>query len=137
MVTGSRWQRAVSRLNVAVDQAMGIDAVVAGQPLTVIYDEQPDAFAQVATVLRELAVSSPFEAIEVLENSGSVASASIFGDGLHLILKNGEYDGETIKKILSEKSFDIYSISSVRPSLEDVFVHLIEKEDALLERGQK
>ncbi|WP_270806072.1 hypothetical protein [Aeromonas sp. QDB62] len=59
MVTGSRWQRAVSRLNVAVDQAMGIDAVVAGQQLTVIYDEQPDAFAQVATVLRELAVSSP------------------------------------------------------------------------------
>lgn len=59
MVTGARWQRAVSRLNVAVDQAMGIDAVVAGQPLTVIYDEQPDAFAQVATVLRELAVSSP------------------------------------------------------------------------------
>lgn len=59
MVTGARWQRAVSRLNVAVDQAMGIPAVVAGQPLTVIYDEQPDAFAQVATVLRELAVSSP------------------------------------------------------------------------------
>ncbi|MNI56197.1 hypothetical protein D3C73_1111880 [compost metagenome] len=59
MVTGARWQRAVSRLNVAVDQAMGISAIVAGQPLTVIYDEQPDAFAQVATVLRELAVSSP------------------------------------------------------------------------------
>ncbi len=59
MVTGARWQRAVSRLNVAVDQAMGIPAVVAGQPLTVLYDEQPDAFAQVATVLRELAVSSP------------------------------------------------------------------------------
>ncbi|MFA7818619.1 hypothetical protein [Aeromonas dhakensis] len=59
MVTGARWQRAVSRLNVAVDQAMGIPAVVAGHPLTVIYDEQPDAFAQVATVLRELAVSGP------------------------------------------------------------------------------
>ena len=87
--------------------------------------------------LIELAVSRPFEAIEILENSGSVASASIFGDGLHLILKNGDYDGETIRKILSEKSFEIYSINSVRPSLEDVFVHLIEKEDALLERGQK
>lgn len=59
MVTGARWQRAVSRLNVAVDQAMGIPAVVDGHPLTVIYDEQPDAFSQVATVLRELAVSSP------------------------------------------------------------------------------
>lgn len=59
MVTGSRWQRGVTRLNVAVDQAMGIPAIVAGHQLTVLYDEQPDAFAQVATALRELAVSSP------------------------------------------------------------------------------
>ena len=104
--------------------------IAKGTPTSIRKDSMPSD-------LIELAVSSPFEAIEVLENSGSVASASIFGDGLHLILKNGEYDGETIKKILSEKSFDLYSISSVRPSLEDVFVHLIEKEDALLERGQK
>jgi ABC-2 type transport system ATP-binding protein len=104
--------------------------IAKGTPTSIRKDSMPSD-------LIELAVSSPFEAIEVLENSGSVASASIFGDGLHLILKNGEYDGETIKKILSEKSFDIYSISSVRPSLEDVFVHLIEKEDALLERAQK
>ena len=59
MVTGSRWQRAVSRLNVGVGQAKGIPSGVAGQPEAVSYDEQPDAFAQVATVLRELAVSSP------------------------------------------------------------------------------
>ncbi|MGE4487855.1 MAG: ATP-binding cassette domain-containing protein, partial [Synergistaceae bacterium] len=104
--------------------------IAKGTPTSIRKDSMPSD-------LIELAVSSPFEAIEVLENSGSVASASIFGDGLHLILKNGEYDGETIKKILSEKSFDIYSINSVRPSLEDVFVHLIEKEDALLERGRK
>jgi len=101
-----------------------------GTPTSIREDSMPSD-------LIELSVSRPFEAIEVLENSGSVASASIFGDGLHLILKNGDYDGETIRKILSEKSFEIYSINSVRPSLEDVFVHLIEKEDALLERGQK
>ena len=104
--------------------------IAKGTPTSIREDSMPSD-------LIELSVSRPFEAIEVLENSGSVASASIFGDGLHLILKNGDYDGETIRKILSEKSFEIYSINSVRPSLEDVFVHLIEKEDALLERGQK
>ena len=104
--------------------------IAKGAPTSIREDSMPSD-------LIELAVSRPFEAIEILENSGSVASASIFGDGLHLILKNGDYDGETIRKILSEKSFEIYSINSVRPSLEDVFVHLIEKEDALLERGQK
>ncbi|MDY0283872.1 MAG: ABC transporter ATP-binding protein, partial [Synergistaceae bacterium] len=71
--------------------------IAKGTPTSIRKDSMPSD-------LIELAVSSPFEAIEVLENSGSVASASIFGDGLHLILKNGEYDGETIKKILSEKS---------------------------------
>ena len=104
--------------------------IAKGAPTSIREDSMPSD-------LIELSVSRPFEAIEILENSGSVASASIFGDGLHLILKNGDYDGETIRKILSEKSFEIYSINSVRPSLEDVFVHLIEKEDALLERGQK
>ena len=104
--------------------------IAKGTPTSIREDSMPSD-------LIELSVSRPFEAIEVLGNSGSVASASIFGDGLHLILKNGDYDGETIRKILSEKSFEIYSINSVRPSLEDVFVHLIEKEDALLERGQK
>ncbi|MCY9821133.1 hypothetical protein [Aeromonas media] len=38
---------------------MGVSVVIAGHPLVAIYDEEPDAFAQVATVLRELAVSSP------------------------------------------------------------------------------
>ncbi|MBV7439057.1 MULTISPECIES: hypothetical protein [Aeromonas] len=38
---------------------MAISAIIAGHPLTVLYDEQPDAFAEVATCLRELAVSRP------------------------------------------------------------------------------
>lgn len=58
-MTGGRWQRAGARLNTAVDGAMGMAVVIAGHPLVALYDEQPDAFAQVATVLRELAVSSP------------------------------------------------------------------------------
>lgn len=58
-VTGGRWQRAGARLNAAVDSAMGVSAIIAGHSLVGLYDEQPDAFAQVATTLRELAVSSP------------------------------------------------------------------------------
>ncbi len=104
--------------------------IAKGTPTSIRKDSMPSD-------LIELTVSRPFEAIEVLENSGLVESASIFGDGLHLILEKEDYDDEMIRKILSEKGFEIYSINRVRPSLEDVFVHLIEKEDALLERGQK
>lgn len=58
-MTGARWQRAATRLNVAVDDAMGVSVVIAGHPLVAIYDEEPDAFAQVATMLRSLTVSTP------------------------------------------------------------------------------
>lgn len=87
--------------------------------------------------LIELAVSSPFEAISVLENSGQVDSASIFGDGLHLTVKKGRFCDDEIRRSLSEKGFEVYSMDRVRPSLEDVFVHLIEKEDSLSGGGRR
>ena len=87
--------------------------------------------------LIELAVSRPFEAIEALEASGLVTSASLFGDGLHLTVEKGATDDEKIKELLLEKGFEVYSLNRARPSLEDVFVHLIEREDALSESGHK
>ena len=50
-----------------------------------------------------------------------------------LTLIEEDQNDEMIRKILLEKGFEIYSLNRVRPSLEDVFVNLIEKEDALLE----
>ena len=79
--------------------------------------------------LIELSLNDPFEALEILENSGLVKAAAIFGDGLHLTVEKGTSDDEKIKKYLTEKGFGIYSMDRARPSLEDVFVHLIEKED--------
>jgi len=50
-----------------------------------------------------------------------------------LTLIEEDQNDEMIRKILLEKGFEIYSLNRFRPSLEDVFVNLIEKEDALLE----
>ncbi|MCE9956005.1 hypothetical protein [Aeromonas rivipollensis] len=58
-MTGARWQRATTRLNAAVDDALGIAVIIAGHPLVALYDENPDAFGQVLTTLRELSVTSP------------------------------------------------------------------------------
>ncbi|NEX89132.1 hypothetical protein G4923_10495 [Aeromonas rivipollensis] len=58
-MTGARWQRAATRLNAAVDDALGIAVIIAGHPLVALYDENPDAFGQVLTTLRELSVTSP------------------------------------------------------------------------------
>lgn len=58
-MTGARWQRAATRLNAAVDDALGIAVIIAGHPLVALYDENPDSFGQVLTTLRELSVSSP------------------------------------------------------------------------------
>ncbi|MNR61989.1 hypothetical protein D3C85_1838840 [compost metagenome] len=42
-----------------MDDALGIAVIIAGHPLVALYDENPDAFGQVLTTLRELSVSSP------------------------------------------------------------------------------
>ena len=104
--------------------------IAKGSPSTIREDSM-------SSELIELAVSRPFEAIESLEASGLVTSASLFGDGLHLTVEKGSSDDERIKELLLEKGFEVYSLNRARPSLEDVFVHLIEREDALSESGHK
>jgi ABC-2 type transport system ATP-binding protein len=104
--------------------------IAKGSPSTIRMDSM-------ASDLIELAVSTPFEAIDALENSNLVTFASLFGDGLHLTVEKGASDDDKIKEFLIDKGFEVYSISRTRPSLEDVFVHLIEKEDALTEREDK
>lgn len=79
--------------------------------------------------LIEITLDDPFEALETLEKSRLFGTAAIFGSGLHVTLENGTADGEKIKDFLTEKGFNVYSTEHIRPSLEDVFVRLIEQED--------
>jgi ABC-2 type transport system ATP-binding protein len=71
----------------------------------------------------------PFEALERLESSRLVREAALFGDALHAVVADAREAGPAVTDFLREAGFEVASVSAVTPSLEDVFVSLIEGED--------
>lgn len=79
----------------------------------------------------EVVSSSPMDALSILTEHNLIDETSIFGTKIHAILKEGiKLTNETedsIRKLLSDKNIQTQSIIEITPSLEDVFIHLIEK----------
>ncbi len=77
----------------------------------------------------EVECSPVIEAMDILEKCDFVDETSIFGNHIHLIV-NEKYLGENqIKNILSSQEKIIVSgIQKIIPTLEDVFIHLLEKD---------
>jgi ABC-2 type transport system ATP-binding protein len=78
-----------------------------------------------------LEVSCPrvLDAQEVLDGQPWVLEASVFGTRLHLVVADAE-EGRTKAEEALGKSFAPLAIERVLPSLEDVFIHCIEAEEA-------
>jgi ABC-2 type transport system ATP-binding protein len=67
------------------------------------------------------------DALSILEKASFVDETSIFGNHIHIIV-NEKYSGkEQIKSLLEGKNITVKSIENIIPSLEDVFIHLLEK----------
>jgi ABC-2 type transport system ATP-binding protein len=77
----------------------------------------------------ELRVDRPFEALEQLEASGLVKDVALFGDTLHAVVGDAAADGAAVGEFLAGRGFAAQGIAQVLPSMEDVFVSLIELED--------
>lgn len=70
------------------------------------------------------------ESLAILEKENWVDETSIFGNYIHVILKDNTINKERIKKILHEENgIAVKRIEKITPTLEDVFIHLIEKEN--------
>lgn len=69
------------------------------------------------------------DALDILQNKNYVEDTSIFGNNIHIIV-NGEFNSEEqIKKTLTENhSIEVKQINKIIPTLEDVFIHLLDKE---------
>jgi len=80
--------------------------------------------------LLEIRVSDATRAVEALEGAPGVAQVGLFGRALHAALREGE-DVEAarsrIPSLLAEKGIAVEDIEPIQPSLEDVFVALVEK----------
>lgn len=69
------------------------------------------------------------DSLEILENEKWVGETSIFGNYIHLILNENAVDENKITDLLQNKNgIKVKRIERITPTLEDVFIHLIEKD---------
>ncbi|MBI4532541.1 MAG: DUF4162 domain-containing protein, partial [Candidatus Melainabacteria bacterium] len=66
---------------------------------------------------------------QYFKSKNYVDDVTIFGRTLHLVVP-AEMSTETIQNELANTSLDVTDIRQIRPSLEDVFVTLSEREEA-------
>ena len=70
------------------------------------------------------------DAMVELEKVVGVKGVALFGKGLHVVAEDGRVAVTAIEKLLSEKDYKVERIEEIVPSMEDVFVSLIEARDS-------
>jgi ABC-2 type transport system ATP-binding protein len=68
-------------------------------------------------------------ALDLLKKEPWVMESAVFGDALHVIGKEGIRIEEEVSRFFQGKEIIIERMGLIRPSLEDVFVSLIDKEE--------
>ena len=71
----------------------------------------------------------PQDAMGTIEDLQSVKEVALFGRGLHVVAVDGDAAAQAIRKRLDETGYPLHRIEAITPSMEDVFVSLIEARD--------
>ncbi len=80
----------------------------------------------------ELACDDVISAMEILREKEWVQDVSVFGTNLHVGAREG-YAEQRIRKELSDTGISVKRVEKIMPSLEDVFVHLVEEDKRISE----
>ncbi|QQS35261.1 MAG: ABC transporter ATP-binding protein [Ignavibacteriales bacterium] len=67
------------------------------------------------------------DALEILAKENFVDETSIFGNNIHIGVNDNFHNIEQIKQSLSKASIQINRIDEISPTLEDVFIKLVDK----------
>jgi ABC-2 type transport system ATP-binding protein len=68
-------------------------------------------------------------ALEAIQGLSEVKEVALFGRGLHLVAVDGTRASAQVGELLNQRGYRIERIEKIVPSLEDVFVSLIEAHD--------
>jgi len=75
----------------------------------------------------EIDCNNPVDALDLFQNEKFVSETSLFGNSLHVIVNNTFENEEQIRKCLAQNpSLQVKRIQRITPTLEDVFIHLLE-----------
>lgn len=79
--------------------------------------------------LLQLETSASLETMRALENVPGIRDVAVFGGGLHVGVEDFASGVSTIRARLAAQAIEINRLEKILPSLEDVFVALIEAEE--------
>ena len=79
--------------------------------------------------LLEVLCERPQEAMADIEKIGGINEVALFGKGLHVVVQDAATAIAAIGRTLSERAYRVERVERIVPSLEDVFVSLIEARD--------
>jgi ABC-2 type transport system ATP-binding protein len=75
----------------------------------------------------EVQAAQPVAAMEALDELPDVEKTSLFGTSLHVVLRHGDRAEDVIAQALQKAGVETRAISRVTPSLEDVFLDVVER----------
>ena len=79
--------------------------------------------------LLNLAASEPLETMRALEGLEGVRDVAVFGGGLHVTVDDVEATTARVRERLTARGIAVRKLDRIEPSMEDVFVALIESEE--------
>lgn len=85
----------------------------------------------------EVAVDRPIEALELLPREAIARDAALFGTLLHVVVADAATAAPGVRAALEEAGIRVDRVEKIPPSLEDVFVSLIEAEVRAEGRGER
>ena len=75
----------------------------------------------------EIRTDRPVEAMQALDAMPEVEKTSLFGTALHAVLRSEAIDAASIASRLRERGLSVSEVARVIPSLEDVFLDVVDK----------
>jgi len=79
--------------------------------------------------LLNLDASDPLDTMRALEGLDGVRDVAVFGGGLHVTVDDVAATSARVRERLSSRGIEVRKLSQIEPSMEDVFVALIESEE--------
>jgi ABC-2 type transport system ATP-binding protein len=77
--------------------------------------------------IAEVRTADPVHAMKTLEEMPDVEKTSLFGTAVHAVFKQPRLDTAALERTLASAGIRVASVERVSPSLEDVFLDVVEK----------
>ena len=91
----------------------------------------PSALRESVTghALLDLESAAPLQSMKALEGMEGILDVAVFGGGLHLTVREPEAAAQRILALLQREGIEVRRLEKIRPSMEDVFVAMIEQQE--------